>query len=278
MLGSDSRSVLSFFPRSARVILAIPEASFFKTILIEPSCIPGIFRQQFLIVLKSTRVELSKFHGASDGTARFRFMPTVREPTLRYQTLDIIELFAQPFLTVCKRELANSRGVEYHGPIGQQMDRSMRGGVTTVQCLPDGGYGWHLGKNGSQRMHTHSVAIEVCNFSFAENGKTYVGTPIEREQLATLPEPFRGHQHWHAYSTKQIETLRLFILWIAERDSIDVRDGLVSEIHTRGSQAFEYNDDAYFGRVKGMWTHTNVRPDKFDLFPQEELMEMLLNL
>jgi len=28
-----------------------------------------------------------------------------------------------------------------------------------------------------------------------------------------------------AYYDKQFETLRLFILWIAERDSIDVRDG-----------------------------------------------------
>jgi hypothetical protein len=99
-----------------------------------------------------------------------------------------------------------------------------------VQCLPEGGYGWHLGKNGSQYMHTHSVAIEVCNFSYAVNGKTYVETPITQEQLVTLPEPFRGHKQWHAYSNKQIETLRLFILWIADRDSIEVRDGLVAEI------------------------------------------------
>jgi len=67
-----------------------------------------------------------------------------------------------------------------------------------VQCLPEGGYGWHLGKNGSQYMHTHSVAIEVCNFSYAVNGKTYVETPITQEQLVTLPEPFRGHKQWHA--------------------------------------------------------------------------------
>ena len=26
-----------------------------------------------------------------------------------------------------------------------------------VQAFPEGGYGWHLGKNGSQHMHTHSV-------------------------------------------------------------------------------------------------------------------------
>ena len=147
-----------------------------------------------------------------------------------------------------------------------------------VQCLPEGSYGWHLGKNGSQHMHTHSVAIEVCNFSYAVDGKTYVNTPIAEEQLVTLPEPFRGHRQWHAYSDKQIETLRLFILWMAERDSINVHDGLVAEIKQKGAKAFEFNEDAYNGKIKGMWTHTNTRKDKFDLFPQTNLIDMLLSL
>ncbi len=147
-----------------------------------------------------------------------------------------------------------------------------------VQCVPEGGYGWHLGKNGSQHMHTHSVAVEICNFSYAENGKTYVGTPIVEDQIVTLAQPFRGHSQWHAYSDKQIETLKAFILWIAERDSIDVRAGLVAEIKQKGVQAFEFNADAYNGKTKGMWTHANIRKDKFDLFPQENLIDMLLSL
>jgi len=147
-----------------------------------------------------------------------------------------------------------------------------------VQCVPQGAYGWHLGKNGSQHMHTHSAAIEICNFSYADDGKTYVGTPIVADQIVSLAKPFRGHSHWHAYSDKQIETLRAFILWIAERDSIDVRAGLVAEIKQKGVQAFEFNADAYNGKIKGMWTHANIRKDKFDLFPQPNLIDMLLSL
>ncbi|MBL4774744.1 MAG: peptidoglycan-binding protein [Mariprofundus sp.] len=147
-----------------------------------------------------------------------------------------------------------------------------------VQCVPEGGYGWHLGKNGSQHMHTHSVAIEICNFSYAEHGKTYVGTPIAADQIVTLDKAFRGHRQWHAYSDKQIETLKAFILWIAERDSIDVRAGLVASIKDKGVEAFEYNADAFNGKIKGMWTHANIRKDKFDLFPQPNLIDMLLSL
>ena len=147
-----------------------------------------------------------------------------------------------------------------------------------VQAFPEGAYGWHLGKNGSQHMHTHSVGIEVNNFGYVINGKAYQGTPVEESQIVTLKEPFRGHKTWHKYSDKQIEAIRLWLLWIAERDSIDVREGLPSLIKEKGAKAFDFNPDAYYGKIKGTWTHTNTRKDKFDMFPQEELLEMLITL
>ncbi len=147
-----------------------------------------------------------------------------------------------------------------------------------VQCIPQGCYGWHLGKTGSAHMHRHSVAVEVCNFSYAVNGKTYVNTPIEASQITHLAEPFKGHKTWHSYTDKQIETLRKLILWIANRDSIDIKSGLIAEIKKQGPKAFEFNTEAYTGKIKGMWTHGNVRKDKFDLFPQQELIDMLLSL
>jgi len=147
-----------------------------------------------------------------------------------------------------------------------------------VQAFPEGAYGWHLGKNGSQHMHTHSVGIEVNNFGYIVNGKTYAGTRVEESQIVTLKEPFRNHKTWHKYSDKQVEAIRLWLLWIAERDNIDVREGLPSLIKEKGAKAFDFNPDAYYGKVKGTWTHTNTRKDKFDMFPQEELLEMLITL
>ena len=96
--------------------------------------------------------------------------------------------------------------------------------------------------------------------------------------MVSLDKPFRGIKHWHRYSDKQIEALRLWILWIAERDSIDVRAGLVEEVKKKGADGFEFNENAYYGKIKGMWTHTNTRKDKFDMFPQEELLDMLVGL
>jgi len=147
-----------------------------------------------------------------------------------------------------------------------------------VQCFPEGAYGWHLGKNGSRHMHTHSVGIEVCNFGYIKDGKTYAGTVADKSQICVLDEPFRGYKEWHKYSDKQISVLKDFILYIAERDSIDVRKGLVEEVKKKGAKGFEFNEDAFYGKIKGMWTHTNTRKDKFDMFPQQELLDMLISL
>lgn len=149
---------------------------------------------------------------------------------------------------------------------------------TLVQCFPEGAYGWHLGDNGSQHMHTHSVGIEVCNFGPIKNGLTYTGQKANPLQVVELKQQFRGSKFYHRYSDKQISTLKSFILFIADRDNIDVRKGLVQEIKNKGAAGFEFNSDAYYGKVKGMWTHTNTRKDKSDMFPQQELIDMLLSL
>jgi len=148
-----------------------------------------------------------------------------------------------------------------------------------VQAFPEGGFGWHLGKNGSRHMHIHSVGIEVNNFGYLKNGRTYAGQLADDSQVVKLNEPFRGFSEWHRYSNKQIENLKKLILHIADRDNIDVRQGLPAVIKKYGvSKGFDFNEDAYYGRIKGLWTHTNTRKDKFDMFPQQELVDMLVNL
>ena len=147
-----------------------------------------------------------------------------------------------------------------------------------VQCMPEGAYGWHLGKNGSQYMHKHSVGIEVNNFGYLKNGKAYKGSTAHESQIVELAESFRGYKQWHRYSDAQIEALDKWIRWIGERDGIDIRAGLPALVKEKGVAAFDWNADAYYGKVKGLWTHTNTRKDKTDMFPQQELLDLLVSL
>lgn len=167
-----------------------------------------------------------------------------------------------------------------------------------LQAFPEGGYGWHLGANGSQHMHTHSVGIEVNNFGYLTRGGykkkidgkrvfvkldpnqyyTYTGSIVDYSQVVELKSPFRGHTSWHRYSNSQIESLYKWILFIGERDGIDIRKGLPEWVKEKGAEAFEFNSDAYYGKVKGLLSHTNTRKDKTDMFPQQELIDMLMSL
>ncbi len=147
-----------------------------------------------------------------------------------------------------------------------------------VQAFPEGGYGWHLGRNGSSYMHSHSVGIEVNNFGWIKDGKTYAGTRVDSSQIVTLDQAFRGHKTWHRYSDTQIYSLRELILYIGDRDNIDIRKGLPNLVKQKGAKAFEFNEDAYNAKQFGLWSHTSVRKDKFDCFPQEELVNMLKDL
>lgn len=147
-----------------------------------------------------------------------------------------------------------------------------------VQAFPEGGQGWHLGKTGSGHMNKRSVAIELNNFGYLKNGKTYANVTAHESQVCTLKVPFRGYTDWHNYSTKQIEELEKWLKFVAERDNIDLKEGLVKWIKEKGVEAFEFQEDAYYGKVKGLLTHTNVRKDKSDCYPHPDLIDMLLSL
>tara|TARA_R110001592_G_scaffold87117_3_gene257223 strand:- start:6898 stop:7839 length:942 start_codon:yes stop_codon:yes gene_type:complete len=204
------------------------------------------------------------------------------------------------------KQVVDSWGRDKRGPVGTEFvlgGQSIKGNSTKydgelLQCMPEGDCGWHLGI-GRTYMHTHSVGIEVCAFGQLTQGGyykkinkkkvwiskdknkfyTYVGTEAHPEQIAKLSQEFRGFKHYHKYSDKQIEVLKNWILFIADRDNIDVRDGLVKWIKEDGPfKAFEFNGNAYYGKVKGLLTHTNIKSGKWDMFPQPELIDMLVSL
>ena len=145
-----------------------------------------------------------------------------------------------------------------------------------VQAFPEGGYGWHTG-TGNSVMHRNSVAIEVCNMGQIVNGKTYVNTPAKSDQVIKLAKPFRGFQFWHDYSDAQIETLKGWILFVAEKYNIDIRRGLIEHVRAKGADGFDVIDPKA-ETVPGLYSHTNVLRGKVDMYPHPYLIDMLLSL
>jgi N-acetyl-anhydromuramyl-L-alanine amidase AmpD len=154
-----------------------------------------------------------------------------------------------------------------------------------VECFPNNYLGWHLGKVGKFAISKFSGGVELNNFGYltkkGDKYYTYVNTEVKPEFVCDLGYEFRGHQYWHAYSDKQIESLRLLILHLKDiYPKMDLVNGLPKLLKegVHPKDAFEFNEDAYNAKQFGLWTHTNVRKDKFDCFPQPELVEMLKQL
>lgn len=154
-----------------------------------------------------------------------------------------------------------------------------------VECFPDGYLGWHLGKVGNFAIHKFSGGVELNNFGYLKekNGKfyNYVNGEVPEEMVCDLGYEFRGFRYWHAYTPKQIESLRLLILHLKNiYPTMDLENGL-PKLLKEGmdpKDAFEFNEEAYNAEQFGLWTHTNVRKDKFDCSPQPELIRMLTTI
>jgi len=184
-----------------------------------------------------------------------------------------------PFQTIRDWENDNRGEVGTEFVIGGQKitDSDATYDGVILQSFPEGNFGWHLGI-GNNYMHRNSVGIELCNFGWIKNGKTYVGTIPDENQIVTLKEEFRGFKQWHRYSDNQIINLKNLLEFISERDSIDIRKGLPELIRDKGVKAFDVCNISMCNSTKGLWNHTNVSRHKWDMFPQQELIDMLLSL
>lgn len=167
-----------------------------------------------------------------------------------------------------------------------------------VQCFDDRNYAWHLGI-GNTDVHRNSVGIELCNFGWLTPGGyqdsrigkwvsknpnsfyTYTGLEIQKEQVVDLGFEFRGYKYFHSYSEQQIQSLKFLIKFVGEKLGINIYSGIYKRLKNgdHPSRAFGYWSDAKYGRVEGLFCHTNVVEfGKWDLSPQPKLIEMILSL
>lgn len=144
-----------------------------------------------------------------------------------------------------------------------------------LRAFDDKYWAYHLGINkNSERLNSKSIGIEVCNYGplTLRNGifYNYVNKPIRENDVVELSKPFRGYTYWEKYTDLQLENLRKLILHLSNKWGIEYEKGIYNE------DWFEYNDKWF--SLGGLRTHTQVRKDKFDLFPQLELIQMLNSL
>jgi hypothetical protein len=137
----------------------------------------------------------------------------------------------------------------------------------------------HLGtklvNNGD--LNRHSIGIEICNYGpikLGSDGKfyNYVNKQVPANQVIKLDKSFRGYTYYHAYTDKQIASVKELILYLKSKFStIPLKSPLVD---VNGYELYELAKKGY----PGIYSHSNVRSDKFDLSPQPNMIEMLKSI
>jgi len=137
----------------------------------------------------------------------------------------------------------------------------------------------HLGTKyaNNTTLNKQSIGIEVCNYGPLTLGKdgvfyNYVNKPVPKEMVVKLDKIFKGFLYYHAYTDKQIQTLKDLSIFLKSKfPEITFNTPLTSV------EGFELSNDAKSGKP-GIYSHTNVRSDKFDMSPQPKLIEMIKTL
>jgi N-acetyl-anhydromuramyl-L-alanine amidase AmpD len=117
-----------------------------------------------------------------------------------------------------------------------------------------------------------SIGIELISWGIltkkGEKYLNYVGGVVPIEEVEVLDKPFRGSKYYHKYTDAQLEGIAdLLKLW-NKRYNIDI---------TYKEDIWDVCPRALRGE-KGVFTHCSVRPDKSDVFPQKNLIELLRSL
>ena len=154
-----------------------------------------------------------------------------------------------------------------------------------VECFPNNYVGWHLGKVGRFEMSKMSSAVEINNYGYLDKrgDKFYnaYGSEMPADQVCDLGYEFKGRRYWHNYTDAQMDATEKLLKHVKEiYPDIPMEKGL-PELLKKGvhpSEAFDFNEDAYNGKIEGVWTHTNVRKGKMDCYPHPKLVEILKNI
>lgn len=171
-----------------------------------------------------------------------------------------------------------------------------------LQAFKDEYWGYHLGKTKSGTMHRQSISIEVCSAGrldkVGDKYYTWYKAEVDPSQVCTLNVPYKGRLYYHKYSDKQIESLKALLILLSEKHGIDLQVGVIGEMKriarlssqpkphgvvkphtTKGiTSAWDFSDEACSGKIVGLLTHGQVRKDKDDMHPQQNLIDMLLSL
>jgi N-acetyl-anhydromuramyl-L-alanine amidase AmpD len=147
------------------------------------------------------------------------------------------------------------------------------------ECFNPDYWGFHLGIKGTNgALDKSSIGIEICSFGpLKKVGDKYFAWPkdwtteVPANEVCELEKEFRGYKYFQSYTDAQIKTLESLMEFLIDEYEIPVQNSF-------DMSWFEFNQELIDKKTPGIWTHTNVRKDKSDSYPDPRLLDLLNKL
>ena len=98
----------------------------------------------------------------------------------------------------------------------------------------------------------------------------YVNGVVDLSEVVDLGREVRGKRYFQRYTDAQINSTRVLLLELGNKYGI--------ELHRKYDwDWFGVSNEALSGK-EGVWNHCNYRSDKIDIYPQDEMLDMLNGL
>lgn len=145
------------------------------------------------------------------------------------------------------------------------------------EAFPSRFWAYHLGIKGDDDwQEKHSIGIEIISMGgltkTPAGWKAYTNRVIPFNEVWEVPkgESYRGYQGFQKYTPKSIDSLVWLIKHLMSKHP-DIK------IQEEGLWGFwDYDQDVIKKHKSGLYSHTTVRKDKSDIFPQSDLIEKLM--
>ena len=148
------------------------------------------------------------------------------------------------------------------------------GNGTIFQCIPENYWAHHLGLKAANntQLNQETIGIEIDAWGIlTKNGDSFLNAynkPFDKKlPVEKLDKPFRGSEYYQEYFQVQIDALYSLLLKLSTDHKIPLQ-GLNQTLN------FELLSAADFSKA-GIFSHSNFRADKSDVYPAEKLITML---
>lgn len=151
---------------------------------------------------------------------------------------------------------------------------------TIIECFDPKYWASHLGAKGYPGLEKSSIGIELAAWggvtvAAADDPKGkykkgdfihYLKRKVPAGEVSQVN--WRQQKFYHKYTDAQIKALKSLLVYLMEKFGISFQADRKEFWQYRGPKDLP----------PGVWSHTTVRTDKEDIFPQKELVDMIYSL